>query len=474
MAKTYTAQIRVLLCQQCGAPLESATTGGLITCGYCNVQNRFESRRDDVPFRPPDASAPMDENERVRRLRMQDGKPMMPPPSLVPLMDAAGAGFLPGKVDEAFHIYQATRREVLATHSPEAAERLYFLTMIANAHLGRDHDHARRRALLETSLETLTLPRHRQVLRAQLANAAAKEGDIESAEAWLRPCDVRSDDLDSDSAYRVSRAYLDTARRDFQSVVNNLGYVDDAYPVADAWDELAAVLRANALERLGHMDAAVTALRARMQKGGPMGRSVLERIRERQPELELCPQSFPMAVSGHAQVAAVDTARRAGGNVGTIFMFVGIGAFAFGLVMLVALTIPEILAAQATGASLAESLFSAAFGAVIVLITTVPLGLIFFVLGYKMRKSGKEAAWLRVHGLSTTGTVRGYTATGTSINDVPLVMVHVEVRHPAVAPYVANVRQLLTPDLAAVYQPGATVAVRVHPTDPQKVVIETN
>ena len=43
-------------------------------------------------------------------------------------------------------------------------------------------------------------------------------------------CDPNSDDLQTDSAYRISRAYLDTARGDFQRVLQILGGNEQEVP----------------------------------------------------------------------------------------------------------------------------------------------------------------------------------------------------------------------------------------------------
>ncbi|MGE0787235.1 MAG: hypothetical protein AB7S26_16305 [Sandaracinaceae bacterium] len=471
--KTYTTQVRVLLCQQCGAPLETAEQGGAVACGYCRVENQVSRRRDALPFAPP--SMPIDENERQRRLRSQDGRPLVPPPSLVPLL--SGNGIHPAKLDEAFHVYQATRREVQATHSPEAAERLYFLTLIVNNHFGTTGDDARRRAVLETSLDTLDMPRHVQCLRSLLASASIKEGDLASAEQWLAPLNPRSDDIDSDSAFRVARAYVDTYRGDFHAVINLLGHLDDGYPIADTWDPTAAVLRANALERLGDVQAAVTALRSRMGKESQGGRATMEAIVRAHAQLQLCAQSFPIAMQGHAQHAAQHAASRTGGGIGSIFYFVGIGIMGFGVLLAVGLSVPMMLGGLFGGGGGMEGgligMGSGLFSGFMALVTTVPLGLIFAVIGHRFREKAKRAAWLRVNGIACQGRIRGVSPTGVSINDVPVVRVEVEVLHPSVAPYVASFEQLYGSDIASVMQPGGTVPIRVHPQQPTEIILES-
>lgn len=463
----YTTEIRVLLCDGCGAPIEATPQGGQVACAYCRAQNQVRLRPKESALAPPRLT--MSDEERWRLLRMQDGKPMIAPPALASLIQ--GAGLHPAKVDEAFHIYQMTKREVQTTHSPEAAERLYFLTLVLNTHLGMLHDDSRRRAILETSLETVELPRHQQVLRCLLATAAAKEGDLASAERWIAPCDTRSQDLEADSAWRCARVFLDTARGDFHAVLHVLGTVDDQVPIADAWDPTAAVFRANALERLGNVEGAVSALRQRMQKESQSGRATMQKIIEGHPQLGLCPQSFALALQGHSHVAAKQAARTADGGIGTIFFWVGILVTVLGLgialVVGAGVAIPMYTSGQGLGAVLGS------LGTVfIVVISILPFGLIFGGIGYVFRKKAQRAAWLRVNGIPAQGTVRGYEGTGTRINNVPVVRVSVQVSHPQLPPYVASFTQLLTSDLAPHLNPGTVVSVRVNPQDPNEIILE--
>jgi uncharacterized Zn finger protein (UPF0148 family) len=74
MDTTFSFQLRILLCTHCGAPLEASMAGGQISCRYCQAVNQL-SVRDD---RPAFAShqAPISEQERINRLRAQDGKPL--------------------------------------------------------------------------------------------------------------------------------------------------------------------------------------------------------------------------------------------------------------------------------------------------------------------------------------------------------------------------------------------------------------
>jgi LSD1 subclass zinc finger protein len=469
MRTHFTAHIRVLLCESCGAPLEAPLGGGPVACAYCRAQNVIATRDERPTLGMPAVPQPIDENTRLMRLRSQDGKPMLPPPSIAYLL--SGSSFDPSKVQEAFMVYQATRKELKATHSPDAAERLYFLTLVASNYLTEQNDPARRRAILETSLDSLFLPRHKQAMRCQLASAAAKEGDIAAAEQWLAPCDARSDDLDSDSAWRTCRAFVDTVKGDWRAVIAVLGAVDEQIPIADARDPLAAVLRANALERMGDVNGAVNALRSRMSNENAAGRAAIESIVRSNPQLQLCGQSMPIATQGHAQEAAKVASSGAGGGVGLVLMVIGGGLLLLAIALVVIPAIGGVLFALRNGADVGAMLGS--------VLTGLPMGIgpliagvVMTPLGFALWNGAREAAFMRMHGIQARGVVRNVQATGTRINNVPMMRVNVQVMRDGVAPYEASFTQLMPPGLLIQLTPGTQVPLRVHPQKPDKMILE--
>lgn len=472
----FTAEIRVLLCEGCGAPLEAPVAGGQFACTYCRAMNVVSTRDERPTLGMPAMPVPIDENERIRRLRMQDGRPLMPPPSLMPLFP--NGQIEPWRVQEVFTVFQQTRKEVKATHSPDAAERLYFITLIVSNYLGEQNDLPRLRALLETSLDTLELPRHKQMIRGMLSRNAVREGDLMAAERWIGPCDPRSDDLESDSAFRLARSFIDTAKNDFQAVLGLVGAVDDQVPVADTMDASVAVLRANALEKLGDLDGAVRALRDRMQKSNASGRMAIEKFVGLSPQLQLCPRSLPMATQGHAQVASKQMASATGGGVGIVLMVVGAFCLFIGLVVGAGVSgiggllggglstmDPRIIGAALPG--LIGGVLGGCGGPGLA-------GIIMIVIGYFLWKSGQDAAYLRLHGLPARGTVLNLQATGTRINNVPVMRIHLRVEREGQPPYEAFAKQLLDMGARAAFVPGAQVALRVHPKKPDQVAIESS
>lgn len=474
MRTHFTAEIRVLLCEACGAPLEAPVGGGQFACTYCRAMNVVSTRDERPTLGMPAMPVPIDENERLRRLRMQDGRPLMPPPSIQHLFPS---GVLePWRVQEVFTVFQQTRKEVKATHSPEAAERLYFITLVVSNHLGQENDLPRLRALLETSLDTLELPRHKQMLRGMLARNAVREGDLMAAERWIGPCDPRSDDLESDSAYRLARAFIDTAKGDFRAVLGLLGAVDDQVPVADSMDASVAVLRANALEKTGDLDGAVRALRDRMQKSNAGGRMAIEKFVALSPQMQLCARSLPLATQGHAQVASQAMASATGGGVGLLLMVIGAGVLGIGLVVGVAVSGLGSVLGGALGSTDPRLGIAAIPGLLGGLLGGCGgpgiAGVVMMGIGYALWKSGRDAAYLRLHGLPARGTVLGVQGTGTKINGVPQVRIHLRVEREGLPPYEAYAKQLMDMSARAALVPGAQVPLRVHPQKPEQVAIE--
>jgi hypothetical protein len=104
-----------------------------------------------------------------------------------------------------------------------AEERLYHLTMALHGAHREAQQHEQARALLESALDVLKEPRHRQMFHSMLARAAARSGDIAGAEAWLATCTPHSDDLQTDTAWRFGRAFISTSARDFAKVLAVLG-----------------------------------------------------------------------------------------------------------------------------------------------------------------------------------------------------------------------------------------------------------
>ncbi len=251
---SYSHALRILACQQCGAPLDADVSGGAIACSYCGVMNHF-ARRDEAGDRAEAErarDAAMSEAERVARLRAQDREPEPLPDSIAALLVD---GCLPrDRIADTEAAWRTARTEL--SRSPTSfpiSERFFHLTVL----LAPSFDERRQRALLETAVEALPDAGHRHVLRCMLARLAARAGDVHAARDWLSACNPRPLDLSMDTAYRFAVATLGTVERDYARVTEVLGVRPGDAPLADR-DELAcSVLRVHAVAELGDREAAV-------------------------------------------------------------------------------------------------------------------------------------------------------------------------------------------------------------------------
>lgn len=117
---------------------------------------------------------------------------------------------------------------------------------------------------------------------------------MQSAQAWFAACDPRPADLQADTAYRVTYAYLATQAGDFRGVLSALGPAPESVPVALPSRLQIDVLRANAIEKSGDVNTAVAQL-VHEARTIPGGREAIPGIVVASPQLQLCPQSVPRA-----------------------------------------------------------------------------------------------------------------------------------------------------------------------------------
>ena len=288
----FSHELRLLICAHCGAALPATTSGGQTRCSYCGTLSVLAPRNEQADVahvQRPRTS----EQDRLQRLRLQDGRPLVPPADL---HHHLVGGWLPAeRVPEVLREWSAARAEVAATRAPVSEQRLYFLTLFLMTPLGLAQDHVRQRAVIESATEVLSLPEYKLSLRCQLARLAARTGDLTAAEQWLRLVDPASESLQVDSEYRCTRAHVATARGDFHEVLRQLGSNALEIPIADTLDLLAGVLRANAFEKLGRLDLA-TAVLAGLRGQGHSKREI-ETVRKANGELDLCPRSIVTVAS---------------------------------------------------------------------------------------------------------------------------------------------------------------------------------
>lgn len=457
MDGTFSRSFRVAACDGCGAPHQATVAGGGFTCRYCNAHNLLATRDETVvaPHRAPVAEA-----ERLARLRMQDGKPMLPPPNLAHLV--ANGRLEEWKVEETVSIWNGARQALRTTpHDFDAAERLLFLSMLLAQHFKDKGDRLRQRSLLEGALDVVTLPRHRQVLRGFLARAAVLAEDLEAAEAWLAPCDARSDDLSMDSEWRFSRAFIDTAKGDYRGVLAALGDGPHDVPIEDAADDVCAVLRANAHERMGQVEVAVTHLRDRLGTDGE-SRETIHRVIQSYPDWQLCAQSYPRAATAFAARAGADAASRSSG--GLHYAFIPLGLFlVLGGLWLIWTGVTTFFA-DVDPIVLADRWRYLGYGALIAL-----LGALFAAIGFASKTAADKIEWLHARGLRATGQIKDAAPTGTRMGTVPVMRYTLLVSVPGREPYEATATHVGQTAQSVL---RGTVALRVHPQNPHELVIE--
>jgi DNA-directed RNA polymerase subunit RPC12/RpoP len=293
--------IRVLICKSCGAPLPAPRSGGMTRCEYCGATSLIQARpRATSPSSPqavksvgrgPVSGSPalaLPEPARLRHLRTQIRDSLSSPTSLPWSVMWWHGQRKPKLAARALVEWNKARTDLEAGRDREDAEaRLYFLTLCFTNYYGPDDAH-RIRAMLETACELCRDRRHQHVLLSRMVRCAAHAGDLESAEAWLADCDARSEDIYIDTSWRLGRACIDLYRRNYVRVLEVLGDGFDDVPIACAFDQAAALYRADAHEKLGRIDRAVHELTVAQNQPRVSPRIMLQAVHD-QPNLDLVP-----------------------------------------------------------------------------------------------------------------------------------------------------------------------------------------
>lgn len=105
----------------------------------------------------------------------------------------------------------------------------------------------------------------------------------------------------------------------------------------------------------------------------------------------------------------------------------------------------------------------------------ITVGVIFFiwkmVLGPLMKNRQQEQQLLAT-GQRASGQIMAVSQTGMYVNNQPQVRIDVQVQPPGGQPYAASMTKVLNMMAIPRVQPGAQVAVRYDPANPQRVAIE--
>ena len=485
-AKTiFSYDVRILACQNCGAPINASLEGGQTSCEYCGAVNHV-GRRDESRDQRQDSGPTLSESERFQRLRAQDGKPLRPPPSIQHLI--AGGALAPQREAQANQLWQQTRAELAQGGAPfPTEERFYFLTFILYEHIGAQNEERRGRAMLETALELLGDQRYRQTIRCMLARNAVRVGDLEAADQWLSPCNPRSDDIHIDTQYRLTTAMIATARGDFSKVTSVLGPQTGDIPIADESDELCSVIRANALERLG--DAQLAAQELATSPGvSRHGIGLVEEIARKHAFLDLCPQSLPMArqmlaTGGKSNDVLTQLGSNAtetkGASLGRVifgWVFIACGVL-FVLIALLGVVLGVLSAVglpMLTDGEEGSTAFGIGFGVFWIIFagSFFVMSLGFIVPGWFALKAARKSRRVWDKGVSATAQVLQMSNAGAESSGSARLRLQLLVNLPGKAPYMVTDTSTPPQGASSRVSPGATLPVLVDPDDPSRVVID--
>ena len=454
--QTFSPDARVLLCPQCGAPIDAKPEGGVFTCKYCNVRVMLGSRPAGAI---PSAAKPevSSESHRLDMLRAQEGRPQMAPPDIRYLIH--DGELAPDQFNQALQEWQKTRTQLVTEATPAAAERLYFLTSLLQQYYWKQKDNTRLRAVLETASELLTDPRHVQDVRCMLARHAAHAGELDAAEQWLSQCDPRSDDLTMDSTYRFTKALIATRRGQWDDVSKTLGDTLTDIPISSQFDTVCGVLRANAQEQLGHLDKAKTLLIELMHRAGAGPARVDEVIQRYQEEkIALCEKTYPALKQPFA------AKKKKSFKFGRIIMVLGFiaGAVMFPMYWVRLPFLPDTKDFRTAMLTIGIIAMSWSFSA-------------FLALSIRAAVVGRSGEKLRLEqvGVPGKGEILAIMPTGWQINHVPQYKLEIQVTVAGKEPYQVSKKVVMHADQVAYFQPGVTLGLKVDPKNPNKVALET-
>ena len=482
MSRTFSNETRILACSGCGAPLEALVHGGTVSCRYCGATNLLAPRVERAAL-PAEPAAPISEAERLSRLASQVDAPASTPASLEGLLDEGGD--IPAwKIDEAVSVWQSARVEVAEVGGYEAAERLLALTILLAGHYAHRGEPLRQRAMFESALEVFQLPRHVQIVRGHLARCAVSAGELDAADRWLAPCDPRSDDLQTDSAYRLSRALIDTARDDAAAVLTVLGAPGAEVPALVEHAVALGLLRAHALEASGDHGGAVSQLRATMGRGS---RRDLADTRSHLLGGGLCPGCFPVATQQHREAAATAAMRSANtstarfmialgalmGLIAAVLMVIGVVCL---LLALISLVVPLFFGgsegAWVAGGTVAFSLAVTGASLMAPGVGMLPFAILPVWIGRRMLSRARKAASLLRRGIDAQAELISIDPTGITVNDVPRYRLLLRITLEGRAPHDSPLETQIPAHEAERLGRGSLLPVVVDPDDPTRFVLD--
>ncbi|MFO0551411.1 MAG: hypothetical protein U0271_23675 [Polyangiaceae bacterium] len=439
----YSYSERLHPCPRCLEPLDIPIEGGEVTC-RCGERHRAGARdHRRFPRSGLDAAA------QLAALTGQPDPTYLDSPTAIAL---AGSKNFSSK--DSVGLWQRVYVAALASPGDEAALRaLVHFTLGCLNSVAYERGRRVARAMAEANLDLEEDPDTRQDLFCLMARGAAREGDLESAERWLAPCDPRSTEVRVDSSYRLSRATIDVQSGDPSAALAVLGDRPGVIPIGSRSLTTAALVRAHALELLGRDDEAVRQLRDEMVRRDPGGHAHLGNVLPVWAPLVPCPRTFPIAAIEHIRPQLADSPVAA--------MFGG-GFAALGLFLMVTGGVAVVFAAATSNWPFLATGFLPA-----------GLGVVFFLNGRRRRDIEARTRAVRASGEPARARIQSVEHLGPSSGSYAHVRLTAELHRDGVAPYTVAfeaMRYQRNGRAGPWVVPYAWLPVRVDPADPSFVV----
>lgn len=391
-------------------------------------------------------------NEAVRfeRLRAQDGQPMVPPPNLMAL--CRGGGLDPAQVGQAQALRDAAMREMAQSPSYPAEERLFWTTFMLANHFSMQQQREQTTALIHQTLPMFQQARHQQIAMGLMARNLAALGRTDEAHQYASRLDAYSEDLQVDTNYRFSTAFVALLRNDPQTVLGVLGHNIDDIPISDAYDNVCGVYRAHAHEVLGNLDLA----KQQLQKLAPTPGHLdgIEQMIRVTPQIPLVARSFPAVKMLVTELHQNALTTNSGVNIRKI--------------MLMAFVMVPI----GLGLSFASSLLPSNLTAIVVPVVVVGMtvAMLAVTFGGLMKGAARKKRVL-ASGLDGVAQLMEVVQTGTRVNDQPMLRLRMLIEVPGKPPYAVLHNEIVPHIRLAQVQPGVRMRVKVDPGDPRNMAI---
>ncbi|MGC4064984.1 MAG: hypothetical protein QM784_10145 [Polyangiaceae bacterium] len=259
---TWSFEIRVHTCPNCGAPCEITKGAGSAKCAFCGVTMTFSAREERLPVRAqPTAVTEMSRLEQLSGQVASMDVRAWPPRDLLRYFANATLGSR-ALAEEVQRAWNQQRQAIEQGTRGDAEARLYWLTTAMRGLDSKEENPLRCRAMTETAAELVTEPIFKARLQIAMAGYAAREGDLAAARQWLSYVDPNSPEITVHTDYAMAEATIALKTGAYADVFKYIGKAPGEVPLHLTASVRAALLRAAAHESLGDTNSAVEALMA--------------------------------------------------------------------------------------------------------------------------------------------------------------------------------------------------------------------